>query len=100
MSECTPCGGGRQRIAEFADATTRDIRVDIWTDAPEDEIYRKGEAFALNFQTNTDLYVVIYRIDVDGLVEVLWRSCEVTTVKSWLGWVWLWEAWYEKMSED
>jgi cytidine deaminase len=28
VSECTPCGGCRQRIAEFADATTRVILLD------------------------------------------------------------------------
>lgn len=63
---------GSQTQVSLDDAPTRDIRVNIWTDAEENEVLRRGEAFTLNFETNTDLYVVIYRIDVDGRVEVLW----------------------------
>lgn len=52
----------------------RDIRVDIWTDVPEDEVLSRSEEFTLHVQTNTDLYVVVYKIDVEGRVEVLWPS--------------------------
>lgn len=55
-----------------AEAPRRDIRVDIWADVEEDETLRRGEEFTLNFTTNADLYVVIYKIDVEGRVEVIW----------------------------
>ncbi|RKZ13303.1 hypothetical protein DRQ53_02690 [bacterium] len=51
---------------------TRDIRVDIWADVDEEQAMSRGEEFTLSFGTNADLYVVIYKINVEGLVEVIW----------------------------
>jgi hypothetical protein len=56
------------------DAPSRDIRIDVWTDIAEEATLRRGEEFTLNFQANADLYVVIYKIDVDGMVEILWPA--------------------------
>ncbi len=52
----------------------RDIRIDIWTDVEEESLMQRGEEFTLSFQTNSDLYVVIYKIDVEGRAEVVWPS--------------------------
>jgi len=53
---------------------SRDIRIDIWTDVEEESLMQRGEEFTLSFQTNSDLYVVIYKIDVEGRAEVVWPS--------------------------
>lgn len=49
-----------------------ELRVVLWLDKSEDEIYRKGEDLAVGFQTNADAYAVVYRVDTEGMVTVLW----------------------------
>jgi uncharacterized protein DUF4384 len=48
------------------------LRVNIWHDKADDEIYRNDEPIRVHFDTNQDAYVVVYRIDTDGGVSVLW----------------------------
>lgn len=48
------------------------LRVEVWVDKPQGDIYRKGEDLGVGFQTNQDAYAVVYRIDTEGLVTVLW----------------------------
>lgn len=47
-------------------------RVNIWQDRGEDEVYQRGEAVRIHFETNNNAYVVVYRIDTEGRVEILW----------------------------
>ena len=49
-----------------------DLRVDLWLDREPGAIYRKGEEQSVGFMVNADAYVVVYRIDTEGLVDVLW----------------------------
>ena len=61
----------------FADETEFDygavgLRVAVWVDKAEDEIYRKGEYQTVGFQASEDAYAVVYRIDTEGEVTVLW----------------------------
>lgn len=63
--------GGNQDAADF-DYGKIDLRVGVWLDREENEIYQRGEEMGAGFQTNQDAYAVVYRIDVDGLVTVLW----------------------------
>jgi hypothetical protein len=63
--------GGNHDSGDF-DYSKVDLRVGVWLDRGEDEIYQRGEEMGAGFQTNQDAYAVIYRIDVDGLVTVLW----------------------------
>ncbi|MDO9695493.1 MAG: DUF4384 domain-containing protein [Candidatus Latescibacteria bacterium] len=48
------------------------LRVNVWHDRQQDEVYKRGESVRVHFETNQDAYVVIYRIDTDGLVTILW----------------------------
>jgi len=48
------------------------LRVNIWHDRQQDEVYKRGESVRVHFETNQDAYVVVYRIDTDGLVTILW----------------------------
>jgi len=47
-------------------------RVNIWHDRGDDEIYQRGEAVRIHFETNSDAYAVVYRIDAEGSVSILW----------------------------
>lgn len=55
-------------------AADRDLRVQVWHDKGDEDVYERGEAMRLYFRTNADAYVVVYRIDADGLTEVLWPT--------------------------
>jgi hypothetical protein len=54
------------------DYAAQTLRVSIWLDRGEDEIYNFGDEQRVGFQANEDAYAVVYRIDTDGLVTVLW----------------------------
>lgn len=49
-----------------------DLRVNVWLDRESSEIYQRGEEMGAAIQANQDAYAVVYRIDVDGLVSILW----------------------------
>ncbi|HKK70526.1 MAG TPA: DUF4384 domain-containing protein [Candidatus Krumholzibacteria bacterium] len=68
-------GASVDQVYEDLEAPARDIRVQLWHERTEDERpYRRGEPYEMYFRTNGDSYVVVYRIDVDGYVEVLWPT--------------------------
>jgi hypothetical protein len=50
------------------------LRVSLWTDKDEDQVYQRGEQLNVTFQTNEDAYVVLYHIDPVGRVDVLWPT--------------------------
>ncbi len=62
----------QQRVASDFDYAGNSLRVEVWVDMPEGDIYRKGQDLGVTFQANQDLYAVVYRIDTEGLVTVLW----------------------------
>lgn len=45
--------------------------VDVWTDRGEGEIYNRGEAVDIYVETSFDAYVLVYTIDTDGYVNVI-----------------------------
>jgi len=47
------------------------MRVNVWHDE-QDDVYSKGENVRALFETNQDAYVVVYRIDSEGEVTILW----------------------------
>jgi hypothetical protein len=54
------------------DYAAETLRVSVWLDRDEDQIYERGDEQRVTFQTNEDAYAVVYRIDTEGLVTVLW----------------------------
>ena len=54
------------------DYAAESLRVSVWLDRDEDDIYQRGDEQRVTFQTNEDAYAVVYRIDTEGLVTVLW----------------------------
>jgi hypothetical protein len=53
---------------------SQSLRVSLWLNKGPDEIYRRGEPLSVTFQTNADAYAVLYHIDVEGRVTVLWPT--------------------------
>ena len=60
--------------AEEVRYSSRELRVQVWHDKDDDDVYQRGEALQLFFRTNEDAYVVLYYIDADGYTEVLWPT--------------------------
>ena len=55
------------------DYDSQTLRVGVWIEnLDEGEVLEKGEDLAVGFQTNEDAYAVVYRINTEGLVTVLW----------------------------
>lgn len=54
------------------DYAAQTLRVALWLDREDTEIYSQGDEQRVGFQTNEDAYAVVYRIDTEGLVTVLW----------------------------
>jgi hypothetical protein len=60
-----------EAIARYADQT---LRVSLWLNKDSEQVYERGEILQATFQTNEDAYAVVYRIDAEGLVTVLWPT--------------------------
>ena len=59
-------------IDQAYDYAAQTLRVGVWLDKSEDEIYSRGADLTVGFETNEDAYAVVYRIDTEGQVTVLW----------------------------
>jgi len=59
---------------EALEVPERDLRIHVWHGREDDDPYNKSELLEMWFRTNEDSYVVVYRIDAEGFVEVLWPS--------------------------
>ncbi|MBR9977811.1 MAG: DUF4384 domain-containing protein [Bacteroidetes bacterium] len=62
-----------QAIATIGPIISRgnNLRVDVWTNRSQDEIYAPGEMVHVWFRANDDCHVTIYGIGSDGEVEIL-----------------------------
>lgn len=62
-----------QAIETEFDYAAQTLRVGVWIeDLDEGDVLEKGEELAVGIQTNEDSYAVVYRINTEGLVTVLW----------------------------
>ena len=48
------------------------VEIEIWVDKGEDATYREGEEVRVRFRTDSDCYVVIYDIDTEGFLNLLY----------------------------
>lgn len=65
-------GSSAQAAGSDFDYQVVDLRVGVWLDRDSGEIYERNEEMGVGFQTNMDAYAVVYRIDVEGRVSILW----------------------------
>ena len=54
------------------ESSSQTLRVGVWLDRGQVEVYKRGERIRVGFQTNEDAYAVVYRIDTEGLVSIIW----------------------------
>lgn len=68
--------GATPTVAEDAsgdfDYSKVELRAGIWLDKDSDEVYQRDERMSVGFQLNRDSYAVVYRIDTEGRVDLLW----------------------------
>lgn len=55
-------------------AAARPLGVEIWTDRGDDAVYQPGDRMTLKVRTSDDAYLLVYEIDTDGRVQVLFPS--------------------------
>jgi hypothetical protein len=56
-------------------AQARTLSLEVWTDRGDDAVYQAGEAMQVKVRASDDAYLLVYEIDSNGLVSVLypWR---------------------------
>ena len=59
-------------LPSFAHA--RAMGVEVWTDRGEDAVYEPGDAMQIKVRTSDDAYLLVYEIDSEGNVRVLYPS--------------------------
>jgi hypothetical protein len=64
-------GDGAEVAARYAQQS---LRVNVWVDKSANEVYAHGEELQVTFQANEDAYLVVYHVDVNGRVSVLWPT--------------------------
>jgi len=68
------CGAGPAAADELARTPARGepVRIEIWVDRGEGATYREGNRVGVRFRTNRDCFVVIYDIDTEGFLTLLY----------------------------
>src|SRR5262245_53674212 len=58
-----------------ASAFARALGLEVWTDRGDDAVYQPGEAMLVKVRATEDAYLIVYEIDSDGHISVLypWR---------------------------
>ena len=59
-------------LVAAAPVTARNIDVEVWTDRGDDAVYQAGEAMRVKVRTSADAYLLVYEIDTDGDVNLLY----------------------------
>ncbi len=68
-------GAGTARAVDqvpAADATGRNITVDVWINKEEGGVYRSGESMRVFFRSSADAYLLVYNIDTDGYIHLVY----------------------------
>ena len=52
-------------------ATAHSAAVEIWTDRGSDAVYQPGERVQIKARTTDDAYLLVYDIDAEGYLHVL-----------------------------
>ena len=48
------------------------LSIDVWTNKEEGGVYRQGEGMKIFFRPNVDSYVLIYNIDTEGFIHLVY----------------------------
>jgi hypothetical protein len=55
----------------ISEASARDLSVEIATDRGHDAVYRNGDPLSITARTSADAYLMVYEIDAEGYVHLL-----------------------------
>jgi hypothetical protein len=55
-----------------APAFARPLDVEVWTDRGDDAVYQSGEGMRIKVRTTEDAYLLVYEIDTEGNVNLLY----------------------------
>ncbi len=55
-------------------ASARGLSVELWTDRGSDAVYQPGDPIQIKARTSTDAYLLVYEIDAEGGVHLLFPS--------------------------
>ena len=50
------------------------VDVELWTDKGNDAVYQPGDAMSLSVRSSDDGYLMVYEIDTEGYVRLLWPT--------------------------
>src|SRR5258708_22780246 len=53
-------------------ALARRLDVELWTDRGDDAVYREGDAMRIKVRATDDAYLLVYEIDTEGRVNLLY----------------------------
>jgi hypothetical protein len=59
-------------LAMPAAVRAQSLSVDVWTDKGNDAVYQPGDAMQVRARVNDDAYLLVYEIDSDGFVHVIY----------------------------
>ena len=58
-------------VVTAGSASARPLSVEVWTDRGDDHVYNPGDAMKVRSKANDDAYLLVYEIDSEGIVKVL-----------------------------
>jgi len=72
VAGATPSGAALAVVPVENAARVSRLSVDVWTNKEEGGVYRPGEQMKIFFRPNVDSYVLIYNIDTEGFIHVIY----------------------------
>jgi hypothetical protein len=69
-----PAGTARAvaRVPEAGASEAPRLTADVWINKEEGGVYRPGESMRVFFRSNTDAYVLVYNIDTEGYIHLVY----------------------------
>ena len=61
-------------VALASPVLAQPLKVEVWTDKGNDAVYQPGDAMQVRARVNSDAYLLVYEIDSDGFVHVIFPS--------------------------
>ena len=58
-------------VVTAGSASARPLSVEVWTDRGDDHVYEPGDQMQVRAKANDDAYLLVYEIDSEGIVKVL-----------------------------
>lgn len=72
VAGATPSGAALAVVPVENAARASRLSIDVWTNKEEGGVYRSGEQMKIFFRPNVDSYVLIYNIDTEGFIHVIY----------------------------